>query len=30
MDNFSDSPKMDIIIFIKLKIELSSVYELFD
>ncbi len=25
MDNYSDSPKMDIIIFIKLKIELSVV-----
>lgn len=29
MDNFSDSPKMDIIIFIKLKIELSVVDGLF-
>ncbi len=29
MDNFSDSPKMDIIIFIKLKIELSFVDGLF-
>ncbi len=29
MDNFSDLPKMDIIIFIKLKIELSSAHELF-
>ena len=28
MDNYSDSPKMDIIIFIKLKIELSFVDEL--
>ncbi len=25
MNNYSDSPKMDIIIFIKLKIELSVV-----
>ena len=29
MDNFLDLPKMDIIIFIKLKIELSSVREIF-
>ncbi len=29
MDNYSDSPKMDIIIFIKLKIELSVVDGLF-
>ena len=29
MDNCSDSPKMDIIIFIKLKIELSVVDGLF-
>ena len=29
MNNFSESPKMDIIIFIKLKIELSVVDGLF-
>ena len=29
MNNFTDSPKMDIIIFIKLKIELSVVDGLF-
>ena len=29
MNNYSDSPKMDIIIFIKLKIELSVVDGLF-
>ena len=29
MDNYSDSPKIDIIIFIKLKIELSVVDDLF-
>ena len=29
MDNYSDSPKIDIIIFIKLKIELSVVDGLF-